>query len=252
MCPDALHVSAPLWRSIKHSLTFWVKCCGLQQDIKKVPLGSTMHIHLGHLCGSHKPLIWASHFTHSFHNGDSLLNISVYFLFVLESCHSHAKAELENFFVELLHLESHLSSEYGIIRNKFFTLVWLSNLKAIVCNNLTFRDQLTRRYFEHRKETIVEIQVPLSFIVQADKNLLESNFLCSKSPSRSSHKWTQVMSIHPNVILVDRRLGFATTWPHESFQSIKFVSCVLFELLVVYCLSHLHKDIFSIFDKHNK
>ena len=83
--------------------------------------------------------------------------------------------------------------------------------------------------------------MPLCFLIKIDEYLLELDVLASVGPARACHKWAKVMTVHADVILVNRWLLISAAWPHESLQGIESWLSGLLELIrvVVVCLDHI-------------
>ena len=85
--------------------------------------------------------------------------------------------------LELEYLHAHLGGEDRVRWDQLNALVWTCSVKRIVADDTTFRNQVTSRSLEHGDKSIVEIKVPLCFLIKIDKYLLEWDILASVSPA---------------------------------------------------------------------
>ena len=74
--------------------------------------------------------------------------------------------------------------------------------------------------------------MPLRLIVKVDEDLLEGHLLANEGPSCTCDKWTEVMSIHANVLRVGGGFGLAATWPHKALKSVELRLGVCLKLWV--------------------
>ena len=87
-----------------------------------------------------------------------------------------------------MHLDSHLGGEDGIFRDKLQTLVRSSDVKGVVRVNLTLGEELTGRNFKDGNEAVVEFQMPGSFFIEVNPDLLEGDILSRKCPASTSNE----------------------------------------------------------------
>ena len=74
---------------------------------------------------------------------------------------------------ELDYLHAHLGGEDRVSRYQLKALVWSCSIKSIVRDDATFRNQVPGWCLKYGDKSVVEIKVPLCFLIKIDEYLLE-------------------------------------------------------------------------------